>query len=105
MLSAFLTTIAQAETNPANTTTTNPERPTTSSLSPNDLVSLAYQGAFRSQGIPGYAALAHAYVTHQVTARDLVRVAIESKKLPSETLSDTGYLNIVDTKLADLSRN
>lgn len=97
--------IAQAKTNAANTITTTPDRPTTSLLSPNALVSLIYRRAFRAQGIPGYAALVHAYVTHQVTARDLVRVAIDVKKLPPETLSDTGYLNIVDTKLADLNRS
>jgi hypothetical protein len=82
-----------------------PSQTTIRSISPNELVSLAYRGVFRDQGIPGYAALAHAYAAHQVTARDLVRVAIDVKKLPPETLSDTGYLNIVDTKLADLSRN
>ncbi|AFY78023.1 hypothetical protein Ple7327_2753 [Pleurocapsa sp. PCC 7327] len=105
MLSAFSATIAQAEGNTANPATTNPEQPTTSSLSPNDLFSLAYRGAFRVQGIPGYPALACAYVTRQVTARDLIRVAIDVKKLPPATLSDTRYLNVVDTKLANLSRS
>jgi len=102
MLSVFLATIAQAEF----LSTPEPQpNSITRSISPNDLVSLAYRGAFRDRGIPGYTAIAHAYTAHQVTARDLVQVAIDAKKLPSKTLSDPGYLNVVDTKLADLNRS
>jgi hypothetical protein len=69
-----------------------------SNLSPNTLVSLAYRGEFRDQGIPGYGLLEPS----RVTAESLVKVAIEAGRLSPEVLSDEGYLNVVDVKLKDL---
>ena len=77
-------------------------RPTSSQLSPNVLVMSAYRGAFVNQGIPSYTQLYHAYATGRVTAEDLVQVAIAQGQLSPETLSDSGYINTVDTKLGSL---
>ncbi|KAM3099679.1 hypothetical protein ACKFKG_02835 [Phormidesmis sp. 146-35] len=85
-----------------NVSSTN--RPTSLQFSPNALVNSAYRGSYINQGIPSYAQLHHAYVSGQVTAKDLVRVAIAQGQLSPETLSDTGYIRTVDAKLGSLSQ-
>ncbi|KAM3094449.1 hypothetical protein ACKFKG_02865 [Phormidesmis sp. 146-35] len=77
-------------------------RPTSAQFSPNALVTSAYRGSYINQGIPSYAQLHHAYVSGRVTAEDLVRVAIAQGQLSPETLSDSGYIRVVETKLASL---
>jgi len=77
-------------------------RSTSIQLSPNSLVNAAYRGSFVDQGIPSYAQLHHAYTTGRVTAQDLIRVAIAQNQLSPETLTDSGYISIVETKLQSL---
>ncbi|MCU0550906.1 MAG: hypothetical protein MUC48_16290 [Leptolyngbya sp. Prado105] len=77
-------------------------RPTSLQLTPNSLVSSAFRGSYINQGIPSSAQLHHAYASGRVTAEGLVKVAIAAGHLSPETLSDTRYINTVDTKLASL---
>jgi len=79
-------------------------RPTSVQLTPNGLVTSAFRGSYINQGIPSSAQLHHAYASGQVTAEGLVRVAIAQGHLSPETLSDTGYINTVDTKLESLNQ-
>lgn len=74
-------------------------------LSPFHLVFLAYQGYFRSQGIPGYDALVKAHRWGRLRPQDLVQVAIQANRLPAETLTDVGYLGIVEANLQALDVN
>ncbi|GAB1538798.1 hypothetical protein NUACC21_14620 [Scytonema sp. NUACC21] len=69
-------------------------------IKPFNLVILAYQGYFQDQGIPSYNDLITAYKEKQITAEDLVRGAVKSKKLPAQVLSDKGYLNAVAAELS-----
>jgi hypothetical protein len=71
---------------------------TGSYISPNTLVSSAYRGEFRDQGIPGYARLQ----SGRVSAESLVKAAIEAGRLSPEVLEDEGYLNVVEIKLMGL---
>lgn len=101
MLSALVAPAAKAETQIEQKVTIAQEavtRNTTTKLSPNNLVSLAYRGAFRDQGIPGYARLQ----SGRVTAESLVKAAIEAGRLSPEVLEDQRYLNIVETFLMGL---
>jgi hypothetical protein len=66
---------------------------------PFDLVNLAYQGYFEKEGIPGYSDLIVSYSSKQVTAEDIIRGAVKAKRLPSQVLSDRGYINAVRTQL------
>ncbi len=54
--------------------------------SPFSLVSLAYQGDLRSQGIPSYGALITAHCHKQISALDLVWKVVEANRLSSEFL-------------------
>lgn len=71
-------------------------------LSPANLVNLAYQGHFRSQGIPGYGGLLDAYASKQLSAQNLVQVAIATGKLPATSLSNSAYLQAVEANLISL---
>ena len=73
-------------------------------ISPNDLVNLAYQGSFRGQGIPGYSRLLNAHASGRVRARDLIQVAINTGRLPAETLSNSSYVGNVESILTSLSK-
>ncbi|MGG6264502.1 hypothetical protein ACQ4M3_16445 [Leptolyngbya sp. AN03gr2] len=79
-------------------------RSTSLQVTPNVLVTSAYRGSYLNQGIPSHAQLHHAYVSGQVTAEDLIRVAIAQGQLSPEALSDTGYVNTVDAKLGSFSQ-
>jgi len=75
-----------------------------SQITPFQLVSLAYQGMYRSQGIPGFASLIFAYHYRQITATDVIKAAIAAKELTPDTLNDRGYVSAVDTQLFSLDR-
>lgn len=68
-------------------------------VTPFNLVNLAYQGQLQDQGIPSYQDLILAYQAKQISAEDIVRSGVQSKRLPSQLLSDKGYLNAVKTQL------
>jgi hypothetical protein len=69
-------------------------------LTPFSLVSLAYQGEYRTQGIPGFGSFHSATSGKTITAKDLVKAAIDAKQLSSDTQTDRSYLNAVELQLS-----
>ena len=63
--------------------------------SPFSLVSLAYQGDLRSQGIPSYEALITAHRHKQISALDLVQKVVEANWLSSDLINQE-YLKAVE---------
>jgi hypothetical protein len=74
-------------------------------LSAFDLASLAYRGAFRDQGIPGYAILTEAHRAGRIRAKDLVNAAIKTNRLSNQALTDQRYINAIDANLRALNPN
>ncbi|KAM3112962.1 hypothetical protein [Phormidesmis sp. 146-33] len=75
------------------------DRSTTLSMNAFELASMAYRGAFRNQGIPGYGFLIAAHSQGQLSARDIVQAAINTNRLPAEMLNDQGFLSAVEANL------
>jgi hypothetical protein len=73
--------------------------PASTKITPFVLVSLAYQGEYRTQGIPSFGSFLAASSNKTVTAKDLVTAAIAAKQLTPDTQNDIGYLNAVDLQL------
>jgi hypothetical protein len=67
---------------------------------PFNLVSLAYQGEYRTQGIPGFGSFQSATSIKTITAKDLVKAAIDANQLSPDTQTDRGYLNAVEQQLS-----
>ncbi|MEH2050238.1 hypothetical protein [Nostoc sp.] len=74
-------------------------------LKPFDTAFLAYQGNLKVQGIPSGNALLFQYQKGSLTALDVVKAAVNAKKLPAQALNDTGYLNAVESQLTSLDIN
>ena len=74
-------------------------RTNTRKLTPFTLVSLAYQGHYRSQGIRGYSALFADSDDGRINAKKLVQTAVNAGELPAETLNDRGFINAVEANL------
>ena len=72
---------------------------------PVNLVSLAYRGYFKNQGIPSYSGLLDAHQSGKITAQRLVQVAVEANRVSAEVLSDSRYLNAVEQGLRDLQQD
>jgi hypothetical protein len=70
-------------------------------ITPFELVSRAYQGSYQSQGIPGFGGFLAASSTKTITAKDLVKAAIDAKQLAPETQSDLNYINDIDLHLGE----
>ncbi|MEH2423579.1 MAG: hypothetical protein V7K48_22490 [Nostoc sp.] len=68
-------------------------------LKPFEAAFLAYQGNLKAQGIPSGSALVSQYQTGSLTALDVVKAAVNAKKLPAQALYDTNYLNAVESQL------
>ncbi|MEH2464922.1 hypothetical protein [Nostoc sp.] len=73
--------------------------PNVSYLKPFNAAFLAYQGNLKTQGIPSGSALVFQYQIGNLTALDVVKAAVNAKKLPAQALNDRGYLNAVDSQL------
>jgi hypothetical protein len=73
-------------------------------LTPFNLVSLAYQGEYRTQGIPGFGSFKNGISSETITAKDLVKAAIDTKQLSPDAQTDRGYLNAVKQQLS-VTRN
>jgi hypothetical protein len=69
-------------------------------ITPFELVSRAYQGAYQMQGIPGFNTFLNDVSSKKITARDLVKAGIINNQLASETLNDLKYLQAVDFVLS-----
>jgi hypothetical protein len=81
------------------TTTAIGSNPANTKLSPFELVSLAYQGEYRMQGVPGFGSFQSATSNQIITAKDLVKAAIAANQLSPETQTDRAYLNAVQQQL------
>jgi hypothetical protein len=76
-------------------------------LTPFALVSLAYQGEYRLQGIPGFGSFQSATSNKTVTAKDLIKAAITTNQLNPDTQTvgvasrneNRDYLNAVELQL------
>lgn len=73
-------------------------------LTPNQLVSLAYSGYLKSQGVPSYGALSAAVNQGSINAQDLVQSAIKAHRLPAQVLANQGYLGNVQNQLQNTLR-
>ncbi|GAA6624010.1 hypothetical protein [Scytonema sp. NUACC26] len=74
-------------------------------IEPVELVNLAYQGYFSKQGIPGYSDFLLAIRQKEITAEDIVQIAVNARKVSSQALSDEEYLNVVEVKVDALVYN
>jgi hypothetical protein len=77
---------------------------TSTKLTPFGLVSLAYQGEYRMQGIPGFGSFKTGIYSQTITAQDLVKAAIDANQLAPDTQTDRDYLNAVEQQLS-ITRN
>ncbi|MEH2354235.1 hypothetical protein [Nostoc sp.] len=69
-------------------------------LKPFDDAFLAYQSNLKAQGSPSGSALVSQYQTGNLTALNVVKTAVNAKKLPAqEALNYKGYLNVVESQL------
>ena len=68
-------------------------------ITPFELASRAYQGAYKAQGISSFGSLRTDFSSGRITAKDLVRAAVEAKDLSPETQTDRAYLNAVELQL------
>jgi hypothetical protein len=74
------------------------------SVTPFNLVFLAYQGFFTSDNIPSGQAFLHAYRTKEVDAEKLIKAAIRMNRLPAESLQDEYFQAQVRSQLETLVR-
>ena len=113
MLTLTLTTLAslsivalapavRAETTAVNLTTLGNTSSYFSHTTPFNLVSQAYRGSFKEQGIPSYEALIAGYRSGQIRAEDVVQSAVKANRLSEEILNDQGYLYAVEAQLRGL---
>ena len=78
--------------------------PTKRYITPFNLVGNAYQGVYRTHSIPGFGSLIDGARTGRITAKDLVKAAIESENLLPEMIDDRKYLRSVEVQLRSLGR-
>lgn len=73
------------------------------SVTPFNLVFLAFQGFFSSEGIPSAQGLQEAYRNGTVKPQTLVKAAIAMNRLPASSIDDKTYLNSVKSQLDGLA--
>jgi hypothetical protein len=73
--------------------------PTPKYLTPFNLVGSAYQGQYREHAIPGFSSLLDGVRSGKITAKDLIKAAIESENLLPEMINDRNYISNVDFQL------
>ena len=74
----------------------NVDRPNSANIveiSPTNLVKAAYQGRFKTQGIPSSGGFLTAIRGNRIHAKDLAKVAIASGRLTPQTLDNEQYIN------------
>lgn len=67
-----------------------------------ELVQLAYQGYFRTQGIPSSGRFIADHDAGSIHAEQLVQAAVNANRLSAAALTDRGYLNAVESILIGL---
>lgn len=78
--------------------------PTPKYITPFDLVGSAYQCQYRNHSIPGFASFTYGARTGKITAKDLVKAAIDSGSLRPEMINDRDYLRSVEVQLSSIGR-
>ncbi|PHM10261.1 hypothetical protein [Nostoc sp. 'Peltigera malacea cyanobiont' DB3992] len=68
-------------------------------LKPFDAAFIAYESNLKAQGSPSGSALVSQYQTGNLTALNVVKTAVNAKKLPAQALNHKGYLNAVESQL------
>lgn len=68
-------------------------------LTPRKLISLARQGRFNAQGIPGYSRFGSLVRSGKVNAEKLVTSAIAQNRLPKSALHDSDFISAVEEHL------
>jgi hypothetical protein len=104
-LSLIASTSVKAETRTGHLSmaaTTNSINTESLKITPFELVSSAYQGSYKIQGIGGFASFPNASFSKMMTAKELVSAAIEARQLPEATQTDRAYLNSVELQLLGL---
>ncbi|BAY82342.1 hypothetical protein NIES267_18210 [Calothrix parasitica NIES-267] len=74
-------------------------------ITPFNLVSLAYQGKFKTQGVAGYSSLITAILFDEISGKDLVQIGIDTGRLSAQTINDSSYISSVDSQLKKLPKN
>jgi hypothetical protein len=74
-------------------------------VTPYNLVFLAYQGFLSGEGIPSAMSLIRAYRQQEISAQDLTQAAVKMNRLPATALQDKGFLSDVKTQLDSLIHN
>jgi hypothetical protein len=98
---AFVTTSGQAGTRTGHLSmvTTTAIGNIDSGITPFELVARAYQGGYKMQGIPGFGSFLTESSNHTITAKDIIKAAIELNQLAPETQADANYISAVDVQL------
>ncbi|MEO0686921.1 MAG: hypothetical protein AAFY76_18220, partial [Cyanobacteria bacterium J06649_11] len=71
-------------------------------ITPFNLVSLAYRGEFKIQGVGGYNSLLTAVRFGEVSGKDLVQHGIDSGRLSSDKINNSRYIKAVEYQLQNL---
>ncbi len=72
---------------------------TVATLSPAALATMAQQGEFRTQGIPGFQNLTLEYTLGRIGADEVINSAISARVLPASAANDSAYRDAVDNQL------
>jgi hypothetical protein len=101
-LSLIATTSIKAENKTGNSSmlaTTMNSNAQSPKITPFELVSRAYQGSYQMQNIPSFGSFLTASSSKMITAKDIIKAAIDAKQLDPETQADRNYINDVDLHL------
>ena len=105
LLFASATDSAKAQTRPGNEVSLNPtlQNKTSRRLAAFNLVSLAYQGYLKEQGIPSYGNFISEYNQRIFFAKDIVAAGVQAHLLPDDTLMNQEYINEVYSQMLAFS--
>lgn len=78
------------------------DRITTQYITPFELVGSAYQGRYQMQSIPGFGSFVYSARSGEITAKDLVKAAIDAKNLPTQAIFDRDYLRHIGWQLRSM---
>jgi hypothetical protein len=78
------------------------DRSSTEYPTPFELVGRAYQGRYRMQSIPGFSSLIYGVKIGKITAKNLVKAAIDTQDLPPQAISNRDYLRNVNWQLGSI---
>jgi len=72
-------------------------------MTPFNLLSLARNGYFQEQGIPGFDALENALNAGQISAEDIIQAAVQQDRLSPDHLNNTAYIQSVNRLLSGIN--